>query len=39
MKFRHFATNEALNKIAGDLKEMFGKDSGAFGVVEGKSGY
>ncbi|KAL8726827.1 MAG: hypothetical protein Q9166_006443 [cf. Caloplaca sp. 2 TL-2023] len=34
----HFAAYECPESIAGDLKEMFGKGGGAFGVVEGKDG-
>ncbi|KAI1848654.1 hypothetical protein JX265_011495 [Neoarthrinium moseri] len=35
----HFAAFETPKELAGDLREMFGKDGGAYGVVEGKSGY
>lgn len=35
----HFAASENPEAIAGDLKEMFGKGGGAFGVVKGKDGY
>lgn len=35
----HFAAWECPEALAGDLKEMFGRDGGAFGVVEGCNGY
>jgi hypothetical protein len=35
----HFATWERPQDIADDLKQMFGKKGGAYGVVEGKNGY
>lgn len=35
----HFAAVEKPEAIAGDLKSMFGKGGGAYGVVKGKSGY
>jgi hypothetical protein len=35
----HFAAHEKPNLLVGDLRKMFGKDGGAFGVVTGKSGY
>jgi len=35
----HFATWERPQDIADDLKQMFGKKGGAFGVVKGKDGY
>ena len=35
----HFAAWECPESIAGDLRVMFGKGGGAYGVVEGKSGY
>ncbi|KAL8868243.1 MAG: hypothetical protein Q9174_005117 [Haloplaca sp. 1 TL-2023] len=34
----HFAAYEQPEAIAGDLKKMFGKGGGAFGVVPGKDG-
>jgi len=36
---RHFAAFENPEELVGDLREMFGKTGGAFGVVEGKDGY
>ena len=35
----HFAAHERPQKLAEDLFKMFGKDGGAYGVVQGKSGY
>ncbi|KAL8715114.1 MAG: hypothetical protein Q9220_001071 [cf. Caloplaca sp. 1 TL-2023] len=35
----HFAAWECPEDLVGDLRTMFGKDGGAEGVVEGKSGY
>ena len=35
----HFAAFEKPESIAGDLKRMFGKKGGAFGVVKGQSGF
>ena len=35
----HFAAWERPDAIVADLKKMFGKGGGAYGVVEGKSGY
>lgn len=36
----HFGAWERPESIAGDMKEMFGKEGGgAFGCVEGKDGY
>ncbi|KAI0027366.1 Alpha/Beta hydrolase protein [Vararia minispora EC-137] len=35
----HFAAHERPEKLAGDLRRMFGKKGPAFGVVEGHSGY
>ena len=35
----HFYATEKPEYLARDLKTMFGKDGGAYGVVEGKSGY
>lgn len=35
----HFAAFERPNELAGDLREMFGKGGGAYGVVEGKTGF
>ena len=35
----HLAAYERPKAIARDLKQMFGKDGGAYGVVEGKEGY
>ncbi|OAP65454.1 hypothetical protein AYL99_01426 [Fonsecaea erecta] len=35
----HFAAWERPEDIVGDVKEMFGKGGGAYGVVEGKDGY
>ena len=37
--FRHFAAYERPDAIAKDLKAMFGKSGGAFGVVKGLDGY
>lgn len=38
-RIRHFAAYERPDAIAKDLKTMFGKGGGAFGVVEGHDGY
>lgn len=35
----HFAAWERPDVIAGDLKKMFGRGGGAYGVVKGKNGY
>ncbi|CAJ2500679.1 Uu.00g035320.m01.CDS01 [Anthostomella pinea] len=35
----HFASWERPDAIFGDLRAMFGKDGGAYGVVAGKTGY
>jgi hypothetical protein len=35
----HFAAWERPNFIIGDLRSMFGRGGGAFGCVNGKSGY
>lgn len=35
----HFAAWERPDVIADDLEKMFGREGGAFGVVEGRSGY
>ena len=35
----HFAGWERPDALAADLCEMFGKDGGAYGVIEGKTGY
>ena len=35
----HFAAHERPEQLAQDLFAMFGKGGGAYGVVEGKSGY
>ena len=35
----HFAAHERATEFANDLKKMFGKEGGAFGVVSGKTGY
>ena len=35
----HFAAWERPDVIADDLKKMFGKEGGAYGVVRGKNGY
>jgi len=35
----HFAAWEVPDLLVGDIREMFGRDGGAFGVVEGRSGY
>ncbi|KAI8989684.1 alpha/beta-hydrolase [Trametes punicea] len=35
----HFAAFEQPEKLAGDLRKMFGKGGPAYGVVTGKSGY
>lgn len=35
----HFAAFECPKELAGDLREMFGKGSGAYGVVKGRTGF
>ena len=35
----HFAAWEKPEVIAGDLRIMFGRGGGAYGVVQGKNGY
>ncbi|KAF8073535.1 Alpha/Beta hydrolase protein [Lyophyllum atratum] len=35
----HFAAHEKPRELVGDLRKMFGRGGGAFGVVGGKSGY
>lgn len=35
----HFAASEKPMAIASDLRKMFGKGGGAFGVIKGKDGY
>ena len=35
----HFAAFEVPEKLAGDLRKMYGKGGSAYGVVAGKSGY
>lgn len=35
----HFFATEKPDLLARDLKTMFGKDGGAYGVIKGKSGY
>lgn len=35
----HFAAHERPEAIVGDLRKMFGKGGGAFGVVTGRNGY
>lgn len=35
----HFFATEKPELLARDLRAMFGKGGGAFGVVKGKSGY
>ncbi len=35
----HFAAFEVPEKLAGDLRKMYGKGGVAYGVVPGKSGY
>ncbi|KAG6830680.1 hypothetical protein H0H87_007411 [Tephrocybe sp. NHM501043] len=35
----HFAAHEKPELLVGDLRKMFGKGGGAFGVVKGKNGY
>ena len=35
----HFAAHEKPDELAGDLRKMFGKGGGAYGVVPGKDGY
>jgi len=35
----YFAAHEKPEELVGDLRKMFGKAGGAFGVVKSKSGY
>ncbi len=35
----HFAAHEQPEALAGDLRTMFGRGGGAYGVVSGKDGY
>jgi len=35
----HFAAHEKPEELVGDLRRMFGRGGGAFGVVKGKDGY
>lgn len=35
----HFAAYERPQEIVDDVREMFGRGGGAFGIVEGKTGY
>lgn len=35
----HFAAHERPDAVVDDLRKMFGKGGGAYGVVEGKNGY
>lgn len=35
----HFAAWERPDAIVGDLREMFGREGGAFGVVQGRNGF
>ncbi|KAG5640551.1 hypothetical protein DXG03_008121 [Asterophora parasitica] len=35
----HFAAHEKPEELVGDLRKMFGRGGGAFGVVKGKDGY
>ena len=35
----HFAAHEKPEELVGDLRRMFGRSGGAFGVVKGKDGY
>ena len=35
----HFAAFEVPEKLAGDLRRMYGKGGPAYGVVPGKTGY
>ena len=35
----HFPAFEQPEALVGDLRVMFGKGGGAFGVVQGRSGY
>lgn len=35
----HFAAYERPDAIVRDLREMFGKSGGAYGVVKGQSGF
>ena len=35
----HFAAHEKPEELVGDVRRMFGRGGGAFGVVKGKDGY
>jgi hypothetical protein len=35
----HFASHETPEVLADDLRRMFGRGGGAYGVVPGKGGY
>lgn len=35
----HFAAYEQPERLAGDLRRMFGRDGPALGVIRGKDGY
>lgn len=35
----HFAAYETAEPLAADLRKMFGRGGGAYGVVKGKDGY
>ena len=35
----HFPAHEKPEELVGDLRRMFGRGGGAFGVVNGKEGY
>ena len=35
----HFPAQEKPNELAHDLRKMFGKGGGAYGIVPGKDGY
>ena len=35
----HFAAYEKPEELVGDLRRMFGRGGGAFGVVNGKDGH
>ena len=35
----HFAAHERPEALVDDLRKMFGKGGGAYGVIEGKDGY
>ena len=35
----HFPAHEKPEELVGDLRRMFGRGGGAFGVVQGKDGY